>query len=545
MTFVPRWDEGWHEALDRELADLAFRGPVERRAIRRALGERDPVAFALIYLRDHLRRPVDPRDPDGPRPVSFARCHYEWAALAMEWMRPGQRNRPLEDRHVVVAPRETGKSTWWYLILPLWAGAFGYRSFVAAFAHATAQAEQHLATFRHELETNPLLLHDFPELSAATRRGGGTLADRAGLLHTRKGFIFGARGIDSAVLGMKVGKLRPDLIIMDDIEPDEARYSPDLVRKRLGTVRDAILPMNIYASVALVGTVQIPGSIIHQAVRLAKGEVYDENEWLDIERFQVHWSRAITELDNGEVESLWPEKWPLDFLLGIQGTRSYTKNYDNDPADSEAPWWRRDDVVYEEFELDDMERRVLFVDGAVTEKPTSDYTGLAVVGLDPRERRFYVCDATEIRLTGEPRRQVILDLIQRWQVRYVMVEANQGGDLWYTELHGLPVRVVTFTNSEKKEVRLRRLLAMYQKIGNPVRHLERLALYERRLFAYPHVEHDDVIDAVAAAVEHLTWVLLRLLGRVATNASVQQFAYAPPGVVGRATAQARARRRAG
>jgi predicted phage terminase large subunit-like protein len=521
---MARWDEDWHKRLDRELAELAWRTPTERCAIRRALGQ-DLIAFALIYFREHLQPPADPAEPDADRPVSFASCHYEWAELAERWM-DGETLEPAEDRHGIVAPRETGKSTWWYLVIPAWAGAYGYRRFVAAFTHATSQAEQHLMTFNRERENNALLLADFPEFCAPARKqSGSTVADRAGLLHCANGFTFGARGIDSAVLGMKVGNIRPDLIVMDDIEPDEARYSAELARKRLGTVLDAILPINIRASVIIVGTVQIPGSIVHTLVRYAKGDRDEETEWVARERFQPHWHRALVELADGGLASLWPQKWPLEYLLGIQGTRSYQKNYDNDPPDADGVWWRVDDIGYDPGEPDDWERRVLFVDGAVTKKATSDYTGLAVVALDPHERRFYVLEALEVRLTGEPRRRKVLDLIEEHQIRYVMVEANQGGDLWYTELHGLPVKVVTFTQSERKETRLDRLRAMYQKSGQPVRHVRRLATYERRLLAYPNVEHDDVIDAVAAAIEHLTWILLKLLGRVGSQAAVRQYAY--------------------
>jgi hypothetical protein len=42
--------------------------------------------------------------------------------------------------------------------------------------------------------------------------------------------------MDSSNLGLKVGDARPDLLILDDIEPHEARYSAGLKAKRLDTL---------------------------------------------------------------------------------------------------------------------------------------------------------------------------------------------------------------------------------------------------------------------------------------------------------------------
>jgi phage terminase large subunit-like protein len=524
---MARWDKGWHRRLNEQLVRMGqLRDPLDASALRRALGE-DVVAFALIYLRHHLRgRPE--RDAEGierPGRVSFAECHYEWARIAMSWREPSLAE-PAEDRHAIIAPRETGKSTWWYLILPLWAAAYGHKSFVAAYAHATGQAETHLASFRKELDENALLRADFPQLCKPARRATGTtLADRSGMFHTASGFTFAAKGIDATSLGMKVGNTRPDLIILDDIEPDEAQYSGDLVKKRLGTVRDAILPMNIYASVIVVGTVQIPGSIIHQFVRVIKGETDEETEWIEEERFQPHWHRAVVENDDGTLRSLWPEKWPLQFLIDRMGTRSYEKNYDNDPRDGDGSWWRAEDIVYDGPEENDLDRVVMFVDGAVTNKKKSDYTGIAVVGLSIEQRRMYVLEAIEVKIVGEPLREQIIEIGEQYDIDYVMVESNQGGDLWYTVFHDMPWKVTTYFQKEKKEVRLRRLLGQYQRAGQPVRHARQLAQYQRRMLAYPFTDHDDVLDAVAAACEHLIWMLLKALGKAPTEGSVRQYAY--------------------
>src|SRR3546814_3571818 len=106
-----------------------------------------------------------------------------------------------------------------------------------------------------------------------------TVADTQDLYQAQSGFVFAAGGADVSVLGMKVEDKRPDLLILDDLEPDEASYSLYQMEQSRGTLTDAILPLNIRARVILAGTVTMPGSITHQMVKAAavqNGELPEE-----------------------------------------------------------------------------------------------------------------------------------------------------------------------------------------------------------------------------------------------------------------------------
>lgn len=504
---MARWDAAWRRRLAALLADLPFRKPDERSAIRRALGQ-DPIAFALIYLSHH----VTTRGPDGQDRITLAEVHKEWARAA-ERLRHRSPN-PATDRRIEVAPRETGKSTWWFLIIPLWAAANGLTRFFAAFAAAAAQAEGHLATLKGELEHNPLLRADYPELCMPARKStGGLVADRAGMLHMANGVVFAARGIDSALLGLKVRERRPDFMVLDDIEPDESSYSPTLASKRLGTLRDAVLPLNVYATVVLVGTVTMPQSAIHQAVRHAAGIRDERNRWVTEDGWTVRHHRAIVAQPDGTERSLWPSKWPLAWLQSIRHTRSYAKNYDNDPSGREGRLWRREDIRY--GTLEGITHVGLWIDPAVTTNESSDWTGLAVVGWAPprpgrdertltRRRnpgRCLVSYVEEVRLTGRPLRNHVLGILaSRQDVGRVFVETNQGGDLWRDVLDDMPVPVVTHHALAPKEVRFAQTLEFYQ--DDLVLHSQPWPAMELEAVSWPLVANDDGLDVTCAGVLH-------------------------------------------
>lgn len=526
-------------SLDGYLAqfDPALMGTSEGR---RVLCRLDPMLFALTYMRKHLK------DDEGT--ISFADAHFLWVRAARRWIGPARGQR--EDRRAFVAPRACGKSTWWFLILPMWAGAYGHARFAAAFADSGAQAELHLATFKAEMADNVLLRTDFPDYcNPARRHTGRTVADNQNMLHTRSGFTFVAKGIDSTSLGMKMGEVRPDLLIFDDIEPPEATYSPYQREKRLSTVENAILPLNERARVTFVGTVTMPGSIIHELVRHAKGE--DVEPWVEEQRIKTFHTKPIITRPDGTERSVWPAKWALPYLQSIRHTRSYKLNYENDPKGRSGDYWDADDFRY--GRPANITKWFLFLDPPVTQKTRSDECGIALVGYAPgapsalakltaeerriwrhelldgedkdgqpkygrllereaeealakgtaaRLSRVHIEEAWGVKLTGKRLRAHIVELLQRYpQVKRVVVENNQGGDLWVDVLDNLPVRLTTYGTKEGKEVKFARALDLQQR--RRVTFSRSIAALEDQALAWPRVAHDDVLDAVASAVVRL------------------------------------------
>ncbi len=456
---------------------------------RRVLCEQDPLLFALIYLRHHLA------SPETGGGISFSQFHLDFYERARQWARKDIGTAEMRD--CWVAPRGSGKSTLAFLATPLWALAYGHRRYVMAFADSTTQAEQHLSSLKRELDTNELLRRDFPELcKAMRRRAGDTLSDNRALYVATSGVAMMAKGIDSSSLGAKIGSQRPDLLLFDDIEPDESNYSQHQKEKRLSTVIDAVFAMNPNAAVCMVGTVTMPGSIVHDVVKQVTAPV-DAPSWPGEENITPRYYNALQVQEDGSELSLWPERWTTEYLLSIRHTRSYQKNYANDPMGRDGAFWTSDDFKY--GELNAITRMAIFVDPAVTTRKTSDFTGIAVVGYSAFTDNVIVEHAEGVKLMGAPLRQRILSLIARYpKTQRVYVESNQAGDLWMQVLHDMPVRVVTYTAKEAKEVRFADALEWYQR--GKVLHSRRLSMLEEQAVVFPKGANDDVLDAACAGV---------------------------------------------
>lgn len=466
---------------------------------RRELTRYDPLLFAVVYARSLIT------SEEGN--MSFGDLHLELCRKALEWTVP---LKPKASRHVFVAGRGGGKSTWSFKLLPMWAAAHGHRKFIAAFSDSATQAEKHLSGWKRLLDSSPLLQADYPDLAEPKRRpNGNAVADHASLYEAKSGFTFSAKGIDTGVLGLTNSEnLRPDCILMDDIEKGEANYSPYQAKKRLTEVLDTLLPMNPRAAIFFVGTVTMPESIVH---KLVKSVVYADEEhesWIRSEKFQVHYLKPIVKRPDGSERSYWPEVFPLDFFKEQEHTREYKKNYLNLPVSGDEEYWSESDFRYGEIKA---EKVMLQVDPAVTSKRESDETAFAVIAFQKGHTELVDgkmvsvparCEVREIvgyRLPPEKLRQKALEMLVRYpEIEAIRIEVNQGGDTWKAVFKDMPVRVLVHRESVPKKVRAMNLLNFYQ--SKRVLHRGVFRDLEDQMKSFPHVHHDDLIDAVGAGV---------------------------------------------
>lgn len=469
-------------------------------ASRRVATKHDPMLFALVYCRNLIS------DDDGN--ISFADLHLELCRYVQSWKKSIE---PRQSRTAFVAPREAGKSSWVFKILPLWAAAHGHIKFVAAFSSSATQAQKHLSGFKRQLDTNSRIREDYPDLcKPAKRPSGGNVSDTQEMYHSTSGFTFTAAGLDSEILGLvDPNNVRPDLIILDDIEPDESNYSQYQMKKRRTTILDTVLPMNERAHVALIGTVTMPQSIVHQLVETVTTDK-DVPQWIKDENFQIKYLEPIIDMPNGDRRSIWPFKWPLVYLEEIEGTRSYKKNFKNQPVSEDGDYWVEEDFVY--GDVPHPTHVLLQIDPAVTSKQTSDYYGVAVIAFDRgeyavqngkrvviRPKKCSVWYCRQFKVSPAVMRQKAIEICELFpEIGRIRVEANQGHETWYSVFHDMPVKVILHSEAIPKKVRASHTLNHYQR-GRVV-HRKKFPDLQDQMLAFPHVLNDDMVDAVGAGV---------------------------------------------
>ena len=129
------------------------------------------------------------------------------------------------DKQADGAPRGNAKSTWTDLVLALWCVAFKYRYFILIVSDTASQAEDFIQFLKAELEVNERLAQDFPKLV-----GQGAIW-RADTIITANRVKIRGVGAGQKLRGMRHGSKRPDLVIGDDLENDEAVESPEQRKK--------------------------------------------------------------------------------------------------------------------------------------------------------------------------------------------------------------------------------------------------------------------------------------------------------------------------
>lgn len=215
----------------REHREVGPLPPVQDPA-RRSACERDLLLFNTTYFRRRF-------------PLPWGRDHVEFIGdLQRIILEGGQQAASL--------PRGTGKTTLCETAV-IWAVAYGHRRFPVLIGATQGAANDLLDNVKGEIETNDLLLHDFPEmcycvirLEGINHRAAGQILDgkrtriqwRGDTLRfptiegsPSSGSIVVSEGLTGSIRGLTRRtadgeKIRPDLCIIDDPQTDESARSP-------------------------------------------------------------------------------------------------------------------------------------------------------------------------------------------------------------------------------------------------------------------------------------------------------------------------------
>jgi len=403
-------------------------------------GFRSAFATAVVSLADgidpsagEVGLPYEGEAVDWPKmmfpdsfdaPMAFHHEHY-WDHL--ETADSGERVDP----YALVLGRGGGKTT------NLEAGsvyltAEKRRRFVLYVKNTQEQANDSLSAIASLLEKENLSTY-YPEM-AKPRKGKyrGNLAWNVSTLRTADGANFVAYGLDSALRGIKLDKFRPDVIVLDDIDPLNA--SANVINKNIKTITRTLLPagssdvfvmigQNLIRNDGFVGrlvsgeadyltTAVVNGPI--PAIRNMIVEKDADGRWRIISG-EATWEGQSIEIAESQIE-LW-------------GLIAFKQEANHEVSNLGGVW---DNIEFEycpHDDLPDIVKYEVWADPAVTATDESDSAGVVVDGLgsDDKVYRFYAEETVE-----EPDEVVMKALLLgiRFGASYVGFETNQGGNLW-------------------------------------------------------------------------------------------------------------------
>ncbi len=443
-------------------------------------------------------------------------------------------------RDVIAAPRGEAKSTKIALSFVLWALACQRLHYVIIIMDAFEQAAEQLEALKAELEANPRLACDFPELC-----GQGKVW-RAGVITTATGAKVEVFGAGKKIRGRRHGAHRPDLVILDDIENDENVTTPAQRDKLARFVTASALNLGgpdgrMHA--IMVGTVLHYDSVLarhlqhplwhRKTFRAIIAWPHRMDLWDAFERLllggatpdeglaaaMAFYESQKAEMDAG-AEVSWPALRPLASLMvrrAQDGHAAFDSEQQNDPAAGEAApfasclqFWPEPEPHGAGWQFYGACDPSLGRAGSTRGDPSAILVG----GFHRESGTLCVVEARIARIAPDRIIDTIIELQRAWGCAVWGVEATQFQEFLRTELlrrsaaAGVPVPARALVPITDKALRIESLQP-HMAAGFIRVHSSQTTLIEQ-LRHWPHAAHDDGPDAL-----HMLWMLAASSGMAA------------------------------
>lgn len=411
---------------------------------------------------------------------------------------------------VIKAPRGWGKST----ILNVAHGGkkilFREKKFIVPISSTSTKAVMESENLKRELLSNILVKKIFGSVKANTVNAAELGMDESfskEMWIANGETIIMPRGAGQQVRGVRWGKYRPDLILIDDLEDPEAVVSEDQ-RKKLKQWFFADV-MNSVDRRDNTWKVVVVGTLLHENSLLA--DLLADPTWYKIE----------IDLCNDDLKSNWPdfmsdeEVKSLYDSYRIQGLLDvFAREYRGQAIAKEDAVFKQEYFKY--YQEDDTEFRdklrsyenIVIIDPAKTTKVSSDYSAIVGLGVNIEIPRICVRDVIAEKLHPEQIYQRAFEMAERIGARTIGYEVTGLNEFitypitTYMLQQGKFFTLVELKARGKKEERIAMLNPLYR-MGFVYHNKNVTQVLESQLIAFPKSKRDDVMDALAYVVEML------------------------------------------
>lgn len=451
-----------------------------------------------------------------------------------------------EGNAAAAAPRGFSKSTVTDLIFLSWALLFGYKRFVILVSDTHDQAVMLLEALKSELETNEIIRWLFGNVDAGSEWSSEGLVVRG--IDEDGNYIESkvmAKGAGKKIRGSRFKNFRPDLVLIDDLENDEAVESADRRIKLQNWLKKGVIPAlaKDVGQIIMIGTVLHRDSLLNNILEGAEGF----ESWTTL-----HFA-AIKE----DGTSLWPERFDVTYLEGMRddpkhpfylGPVAFAQEMQNKPiAEGDRiiqPEWLMKRYSLTESVTEYMRqqgsdnrsaatqawlklkfRRIVgAVDPAISEKTTADFWAMVTIGIERNTGHIFILDIVRMR-EGDPLKQVkmVFDQYRQWGHDTIKVEsvAYQKGLHALIQRQGAAIGLYPPVMPYRPDTDKTRRATFHSanfagglvwiRQDHPL-----LSPFVEEILAFPQGSHDDMFDAyMIAAEETVTRVRARTFSKKA------------------------------
>jgi predicted phage terminase large subunit-like protein len=426
------------------------------------------------------------------------------------------------EHEAIAAPRGEAKSTLVSQIFVLWCVARKIKHYPLIIMDSYDQAAMMIEAIKAELEFNPRLSQDFPEICGQGR------VWREGLIVTANDIKIQGAGSGKKLRGLRHGPYRPDLVICDDLENDENVVSLEQRDKTERWLNRTVLnlgPPDGSMDVIVIGTVLHYDSVLSRVLKnpLWKTRVFRSViEWPDRMDLWEKWEELLLndgdaaaesfyrlrkkEMERGAVVS-WPSARPLIMLMtkrARDGHASFDAEQQNDPISSEDALFSK--IVFWVSRSDSW----LFYgacDPSLGKQGSGrDPSAILVGGFDRKTGVLDVVEAAIARRLPDKIIEDVISLQREYRCLVWGIEAVQFQEFLRTELVkrsarvGVPVPARALIPHADKMLRIE---SMQPHVVNGLIRLhpsQKVLLQQLRHF--PKADHDDGPDAL-----QMLWML--------------------------------------
>ena len=422
------------------------------------------------------------------------------------------------------APRGEAKSTLVTRLFSLWTVITGAKKFIVIAMDSIDQAYPMLEAIKAELEFNPRLKTDFPEMCGQGR------VWQAGTIVTASNVKIQVFGSGKKMRGMVHGAFRPDLAILDDIENDEMVRNPDQRDKLEMWLKQTVLQLGAVGTkfdVIYIGTILHYDSVLSRTLNnpfWSTRKFKAMKRWPDRMDLWDRWeelyrndgavvAEAFYQANKDEMERGAVTSWAARGVLALMkirardGHATFDSEYQNDPVAGDAApfanslnfWVNRDSdwIFYGAC------------DPSLGKAGNSrDPSALCIGGYN---RRTGVLDVVEALIKKRLPDKIISDIIElqrRYRCVLWGIETVQFQEFLKTELvkrgaaAGIPIPARGIKPSADKLLRIESLQP-YMQNGQIRLHASQSTLIDQ-FRHFPMADHDDGPDAV-----HILWGLVQ------------------------------------